>query len=144
MGLDDLLTCDITGKKSEVKWEERLQKSVPQAAREQISRYFEGVDYNSKSIYLTYQIDPKKLGFWDKLFNRNPVFEDWISENRHMKEISITSFSRTIISPFMKIEHYLADALCVRMTFMFGSHYNGNCIIDSNLGSTRIGRVIGS
>jgi|SRR3989344_7996069 len=141
MSIDELMAHPY-GRKTPVSWEQRDDRSVPEIAREKISKYFsECSKYNIPSVFVTYQINPKELGFFDRLFGRNPVFEEWIFQG-DKGEIKICPWNgrKTGKKPIY-LEDYLMHIQCVRLTFMFGSHDNGNCIIDSNSSSSRIGVV---
>ena len=142
MSVDELMTDEILGRKNQVTWEQRDKRSVPEVARERISKYFsECPDYNTPSVFVRYQVSPEGLGFWNRLRRRNPVFEDWVFQGEN-DGIKVTSWGggKNGKSP-AHLDDYLTHAQSIELTFMFGTHYNGNCVIDWNAGSSRIGKT---
>ena len=143
MTVDELMTDEVLGKQHVV-WEYRDNRSLPEVAREKISRYFsECSDYNTPAVFVKYQVSPEGLGFWDRLRGRSPIFENWIfqGEDGEIKVLSCGSRKKGRVPT--NLDDYLTNAYCVSLTFTFGSHYNGNCVVEWNAGSSKVGKTSG-
>ena len=141
MTIDDLMTNSFLAIKSQVIWEQRDLRKVKDLTRAKISEYFSRYYGNTLSIFISYQLNSAGLGFLDNLFRRNPIFEDWIFKNDETN-IKVIPWSRKGKGYIIGLDYYLENAQSVRMTFMYGTHINGNCVIDYNLGQSRIGVVL--
>ena len=120
-------------------WESRDPRNVPEIARERISKYFSETDGNVPTIFVRYQVSAEGLRFLDRLLGRRPIFEDWISQKVD-GGINIVTWGRKK-EKIACLDDYLTHSQCVSLTFMYGSHYNGNCVIEWDSGSSRIGKV---
>lgn len=141
MSVDELMADPLLGTRQEVHWEQRDPRSTSELARERITAYFaECPTYNTPSVFVRYQVAPDSIGLLDKLFGRNPIIEDWVFKGDNPGEIIIASFGRKKKrSSTLRLDNYPPPVQCISMTFMFGTHYNKNCVFDWSGGSTRIG-----
>ncbi len=141
MGIDKLMT-DGTGREIKVVWQQRDHRSVPEVARERISRYFaECPKGNVPSVFVRYRLSQEKLGWWDRLWRRNYVFDEQIFPGENEKEIRTSLFDILDEKPPINLDDYLMHAQWVCLTFMFGTRYNHNCVVEWNGGSSRVGEI---
>jgi len=138
------VTKEILGRKVKVLWKQRDSRSVPEVARERIQQYFSNCSvYNTLSIFIRYETSVKDLGLWTRLHGRKPIFEEWVFQReRGSDKIEVIRWnSRKEGKATVNLADYLNGARCVSLNFMFGSHYNGNCVIEWDEGLSRIGKL---
>lgn len=142
MAIDDLMTDEIMGRKTPVIFEQRDSRSAGEVARERLVTYFANCPtYNTPSVFVRYQLSSEGLGFWDRLRGRSPIMENWLFPDGQ-GGIRVSSLGNRKLREKTLFEDYLPHAQSVHLTFLFGSHYNGDCVVDWNGGSSRIGRTI--
>lgn len=121
-----------------VTWQQRNQRSVAEIARELIRQHLDGIDYNTPSVFVRYRLDRNSLGLWDRIRRRDPLFEDWVFQGESHGSIKVLS-QRS--SSSMNLSDYLNNSVYAHLSYQIGSHHGGNCVLEANSGSTRIGII---
>ncbi len=143
MSVDDVMTEELLGEKRQIRWQQRDPRKVEEVARGKIEEYFaEDLSDYTPSVFVQYLIEPEKLRIWDRVIGRSPIFEDWIFQGGRRGEITISAFGRKKEESQVKLGEYLANSQRVLLTFMFGTRYNNNCIIDCYEEISRIGVIV--